>query len=107
MYADLEREAPRGGDDAPAREIVAVEEALAIIAPVDPDSVVHLGRGIYEARWVTDGSEAWEAASQLARMGPRIRVVAESPHRPEGLPRGLALEFEIAPLPFAEVAEIQ
>jgi hypothetical protein len=102
MYVtDLEKE------EAAVGEIMPVAEALEVIAPVDPDQLVHVGRGVYEARWVTDGREAWDALSELARMAPRVRLFAESPHRPEGCARGLAVQFRIAALPYEEVETVQ
>lgn len=92
---------------APRREILAPAEVLEVIGPADPDAVVHLGGGVYEARWADDGREACAGIARLANMLPRVVVVSGAPHRPEGNPRGLAVRFAVVPLPYEEVETIQ
>ena len=60
-------------------EILSVEEVLEIIAPLDPDQLRHLGRGVYEAKWVADEEGAREVAA--LQEHPRVSVI-EGPSDP-------------------------
>lgn len=86
---------------APERELLSPSAVLEIIEPVDPDSIHHLGSGVYEVRW----SDAETAAGQivaLCSMMPRVMIFTspeELGRRPEGLPTWTAVQIGVTPLP--------
>jgi hypothetical protein len=92
---------------APEREILPPSEVLEMIAPLEPDSIHHVGAGVYEIRW-SDERQGAEEIAALCTMA-RVRVVTtleELRQRPKGLPRWLAVQFAVEPLPLQTSATV-
>lgn len=83
---------------APSREVLSPWEVLELLDPVDPDNLLHLGGGVYEARWM----DAWVAAREIVQLcgrRERLCVLSERPERPDGLPTWVSVQFCVLPLP--------
>lgn len=55
--------------------ILSPAEVLELIAPADPDTLQHIGNGVYEARWLK-GSRPFEDIVTI-RQNPRAMIVKE------------------------------
>ena len=98
MKIRIPTEAERLQFFAPQRETMPLAEVLAAVAPVRPDHLAYEGRGVYEAGWRDVAVGAGEIV-RLCEMRARVVVISECPHRPEGLPDGIAVRFCILALP--------
>lgn len=90
---------------APDREIVPPGEVLGIIEPVDPDNLVHLGNGIYEARWI-NAEEGRAEIIELAKQMGSVRILSEAPYAPASLPAGIAVQLAVTLLPMQRSTEV-
>lgn len=92
---------------APFREILSPGDVLEIIEPLDPDNLLHVGNGVFEARWLDEAAGAEEIAKLCNEHRRRVVVVSERPERPEGLPRAISIRFCIIALPMQETEVVQ
>lgn len=90
------------GDSSPALQgdvpavILTASEVLALIDPVDPDRVTHLGAGVYEAKWYDDAEARTDVTCLQA--GPLITVIGDM-YVPAGLPACIAIKFSVKYVP--------
>jgi hypothetical protein len=90
------------GDSSPALQgdvpavILTASDVLALIDPVDPDSVTHLGAGVYEAKWYDDAEGRTDLACLQA--GSLINVIGDM-YVPAGLPAWIAIKFSVKYVP--------
>jgi hypothetical protein len=71
--------------------LVTVSDILRKIDPVDPESIVPLGDGWYEARWC---SPVPVMDLEVLRRTEGIEVFGE-PFEPDGLPGWMAMRFRL------------
>ena len=77
--------------------ILTAAEAGEIIAPADPDSLAHLGQGLYRARWIGVEIPADEVIA--VTTNPRVVIALErplDPHPDADGAYGFEMQFRIS-----------
>ncbi len=87
------------------RELLPTGAILEIIDPIDPNTLQHLGQGVYEAKWY-DAEQGSAEIESLSKFNGRITLVSR-PYHPQNLPHWIAVQFIVRPMPLTIIEGVQ